>query len=285
MTPSYTLNPQEAQKLPTWRAAFSERTAELMAKLALLAYEADIDALTSQLALGGFELLSVYDNEVSQGFLAKTADFAVLAFRGSDSFADWRTNLNSRSVPLTTRLGQVQVHEGFKRAFDLIGEAVLADVNSKIPDGLGLYITGHSFGAAMAQIASVALERDNLAACYTYGSPRLGDMAFDALVTCPHYRLVNGWDLVTTLPPPLLTPFRHTGDPRLLTGIGRSIMRRDRSPLSKIGQTLVGLAFLLFGNRRLFADHRMESYVKSIQAVRGLRGQDRVQGFMTRPWV
>jgi Lipase (class 3) len=281
----FTLLPNEAHSLPTWRAAFSERTAELMAKLALLAYEPNLAALTKQLSHGGFELLATYDVEVSQGYLARTPDFAVLVFRGSDSFADWRTNLASRAVPLMTSLGRVRVHEGFKRAYDHIGQAVLADLNAKIPPELGIYITGHSFGAAIAQIASAALERDTLAACYTFGAPRVGDMAFDSLVLCPHYRMVNGWDLVSTMPPPFFTPFRHNGDPRLMTDMGKPIMRRDRNPLVKLGQTLFGLAYLLFGNQRLFKDHKLESYLASIEAVRELRGKARVGGLLERPWV
>lgn len=281
----YALAPQEAHNLPTWRAAFAERTAELMAKLALIAYQSDPTKLAQDLAQGGFELLATYDVGVSQGYLARTPDFAVLAFRGSDTYADWRTNLASGAVPLKTSLGRVRVHEGFKRAYDLIGEAVRADLDAKIPEGLGIYITGHSFGAAIAQIASAALERDNLAACYTFGAPRVGDLAFDSLVLCPHYRIVNGWDLVSTMPPPFLTPFRHNGDPRLMTNVGRPIMRRDRNPIIKLGQTLIGLAYLLFGNQRLFKDHKLESYLLSIEAVRELRGKDRVGGLLERPWV
>jgi triacylglycerol lipase len=281
----FALLPNEAQKLPTWRAAFSERTAEMMAKLALLAYEPELERLKQSLAHGGFELLATYDVDVSQGFLVRATDFAVLVFRGSDSFADWRTNLSSRAVPLTTSLGRVRVHEGFKRAFDLVGEAILKDLADKVPPEFGIYITGHSFGAALAQIASAALERDTLAACYTFGAPRVGDMAFDSLVLCPHYRMVNGWDLVSTMPPPFLTPFRHNGDPRLLTGPGRPIMRRDRNPLVKLGQTLFGLAYLLLGNQRLFKDHKLESYLASIEAVRELRGKARVGGLLERPWI
>lgn len=285
MTTTYALTLDEAHNLPTWRAAFSERTAELMGKLALLAYQSDTDRLRDELAHGGFQLLATYDNEVSQGYLARTPDFAVLVFRGSDTFADWRTNLASRAVPLNTSLGRVRVHEGFKRAYDLIGEAIFADLASKLPEGLGIYITGHSFGAAIAQIASAALERDTLAACYTFGAPRVGDIAFDSLVLCPHYRVVNGWDLVSTMPPPFLTPFRHNGDPRLMTGMGKPIMRRDRNPVFKLGQTIIGLAYLLWGNQRLFQDHKLQSYLASIAAVRELRGKARVGGLLERPWI
>jgi triacylglycerol lipase len=209
----------------------------------------------------------------------------VLAFRGSDSYADWRTNLSSRAVPLTTSLGRIFVHSGFKAAYDGIDAALRADLAAHVSKETGIYITGHSFGAAIAQIASAALERDNLAACYTFGAPRVGDLAFDSLVTCPHYRIVNGWDLVSTMPPPFFTPYRHNGDPRLLTGVGKPFMRRDRNPALKLGQTVFGLLYLLVGNPRLFRDHKLESYLEAIASVRELRGKARVSGLLQRPWV
>jgi hypothetical protein len=54
----FTLAPNEAQNLPTWRAAFSERTAELMAKLALPAYQTDDKRLALELSQGGFDPLN-----------------------------------------------------------------------------------------------------------------------------------------------------------------------------------------------------------------------------------
>lgn len=179
-------------------------------------------------------------------------------------------------MSVSTRLGVVQIHKGFKKAYDAIGAQLLADVSRLAPNSVGLYTTRHSLGGALAHIASTQLERDNLAACYSFGAPRVGDLSFDRLVVCPHYRLVNGWDLITTLPPPLLTPYRHTGDPRLLTSLGKPFMRRDRSAVVKLFQTLVGLISLLFGNPRLLADHRLDAYLDKIKATRALRGGARV---------
>ncbi|MCE2891871.1 lipase family protein [Aquidulcibacter sp.] len=271
-----TLGPDEAKSLPTWRAAFSERTAELMAKLALLSYETDLEKLSKLLNQGQFTLLASYDQAGSQAFLARADDFAVIAFRGTDSYVDWKTNLMSETVSVDTRLGSVEIHKGFKKAYDRIGAQLLADVNRLVPDTKGLYLTGHSLGGAMAQIASTQLERDNLAACYTFGAPRVGDLSFDRLVVCPHYRFVNGWDLVTTLPPPLFSSYRHTGDPRLLTTLGKPIMRRDRSGFVKIFHTIAGIISFIFGNPRLLDDHRMEAYIDKIKAARALRGEARV---------
>lgn len=273
-----TIGPDEAKSLPTWRAAFSERTAELMAKLALLAYESDPKKLSQLLKAGQFTLLASYDQDGSQAFLALADDFAVIAFRGTDSYVDWKTNLMSEAVRVDTRLGSVEIHKGFMKAYNRIGAEVLADVNRLVPDTKGLYLTGHSLGGAMAQIASTQLERDNLAACYTFGAPRVGDHSFDRLVVCPHYRIVNGWDLVTTLPPPILTPYHHAGDTRRLSRLGKPITRRDRSTFLKIFHTIVGLISFVFGNPRLLADHRMEAYIDKIKAARALRGEARVGG-------
>ena len=71
-----TLGPDEARNLPTWRAAFSERTAELMAKLALLAYETDPEKLSQLLKAGEFTLLAAYDQDGSQAFLARADDLS-----------------------------------------------------------------------------------------------------------------------------------------------------------------------------------------------------------------
>lgn len=275
--PFAVLEPGEANKPPTWRAAWSDRTAALMGKLALLAYVTDTEALRAELAHGGFTLLNEYNTGVTQGFLALSPDFAVLAFRGSDSFEDWRTNLRGRSVAIPTSLGEVRVHGGFKASFDLVEAAVREDLDTRIPERTGVYITGHSFGAAIAQIASAALERDTLAACYTFGAPRVGDNAFDQLVKCPHYRVVNGWDFVTTLPPPVLFPYRHSGDPRLLTDLGMTPMRRDRNLLAKLVQNLIGFTLFWAGAHWLFTDHRLEAYLEKLTAVLRLRGTARLR--------
>jgi Lipase (class 3) len=273
----FPLLPEEAHKLPTWRAAYADRTAELMAKIALWAYEPDLDALRKALGAGGFSLVNTYDRGVTQGFLARSPDFAVLAFRGSDSFADWRQNLQGRPRIIQTKLGPVRVHGGFKAAFDVVEDEIKADLAAHIPQDLGLYITGHSLGAAVAQIASAALERDNLAALYTFGAPRVGDGWFDQIVKCPHYRIVNGWDFVTTLPTPMWTPYRHSGDARLLTHEGWPPLRRDRNLALKLVQNIIGLTFYILGFDRLFSDHRLESYLVKLRSIRGLKGIERIR--------
>jgi hypothetical protein len=242
------LTPADAAEIPTWRAAYSDRTAALMAAFSQLAYlpfldtqpppakgspkllkDGGWDELQDRLSAGGFSLAATFNKDDSQAFLAVNKDeFAVLAFRGTANLGDWAINLNALRMPLPGFPG-VQVHRGFWEAFEASNDEIRAAVDLHVPDNLGLYITGHSLGGALAQIASAVLERDNLAACYTFGSPRVGTRNFDRDIKCPHYRLINHWDLVPGVPAPSPWGYQHTGDPRLLTGKQpQEALRRDR---------------------------------------------------------
>ena len=81
----------------------------------------------------------------------------------------------------------------------------MGSVIDELPDGYSLYITGHSLGGALAVIATKELDRDTLAACYTFGSPRVGNEEFGEEIRAPIYRIVNAADGVPRVPPSLLT--------------------------------------------------------------------------------
>ena len=286
------IEPGLAQAIPTWRAAYSDRTCALMAAFCQLAYvpfeqvqpppsprapklekpggRAD---LTARLEAGGFTLIEVFNKDDTQAFLAVSGEFAVLAFRGTTDFTDWVTNLNALKTPLPGVAG-VSVHRGFLGAYDCCADGILRAVNGHVPPDLGLYVTGHSLGGALAQIASAALERDNIAACYTFGSPRVGTSNFDRQVKCPHYRVVNNWDIVPGVPPPWFTGYRHTGDPRLLTpgSAGREALRRDRTGVSRFAVDVYALAAGLISRRFLVVDdHMIWNYRIQLEAIAAAR--------------
>jgi hypothetical protein len=240
--------------------------------------QAGREELEAHLAAGGFRLVSVFNKDDAQAFLAvRDGQFAVLAFRGTISLQDWRTNLNVRRVPLPGVPG-VTVHCGFLEAFECCREEIEAAVNAHVPSTLGLYIAGHSLGGALAQIASAVLERDNLAACYTFGSPRVGTLGFDRQVKCPHYRIINNWDLVPGVPPPWFRGYYHTGDPRLLTpGTGaQEALRRDRSVIARFFVDVAALALGLISRRFLVIDdHMIWNYRTQLEAIAASRTRTR----------
>jgi lipase (class 3) len=283
------LTAEYAHAVPTWRAAYSDRTAAMMAAFSQLAYVPFLDVLPQngarpekaggreQLAEylrgGGFDLKVVFNENNVQAFIAvNSGEFAVLAFRGTANAADWQINLNALRIPLPKVKG-VEIHTGFWDAFEDMAPRIAEAVNEYVPDNLGLYITGHSLGGALAQIASAMLERDNLAACYTYGSPRVATINFDICVKCPHYRLVNQWDLVPGVPAPTPWGYVHSGDPRLLKGPQPvETLRRDRDILGRAVMYLWSfLVFPIIRRLSIIDDHMIWNYRTKLERIADAR--------------
>jgi hypothetical protein len=185
----------------------------------------------------GVDLVTIFNKDKAQAFLAvREGHFAVLAFRGTQGDKELRdVDGNFGRVPLPGGPG-ITVHGGFLQAFTSCREEIEAAVDDTVPATLGLYITGHSLGGALAQLASVALDRANLWGCYTFGSPRVGTSGFASLVKCPNYRIVNNWDLVPGLPLPWRRRYRHAGEARLLVPGTREAVVFDNWNAGFLGQ-------------------------------------------------
>ena len=252
---------------PIARAVYSDRMAWLMANMANLAYirydygyEPDEQARSQRQANGieqlnfclqsgrydqtkdkdkpaidpclTFDLVRIFDTSETgstdtQAFLAKTTNFAVLAFRGTEPDQIRDILIDLKAVLHSTRNGEV--HLGFMDAY----LEVKAEIHAVLPEigNLPLYITGHSMGAGLATIAAQDLDqdkrfRDQLAACYTFASPRVGDGKYEGKIKIPFYRMAYFADIVTLLPF-FFWIYVHTGDPRYLSPAtkGRMIYR------------------------------------------------------------
>lgn len=93
-----------------------------------------------------------------------------------------------------------QVHEGFHEAYESV-EQQLNEALDELSGGKPLFITGHSLGGALATIAAKRLNfKSGIAACYTFGAPRVGDKEWISTIKTPIYRVVNAADAVTMLP-------------------------------------------------------------------------------------
>jgi triacylglycerol lipase len=287
----------DAHSLPTWRAAYSDRTAWVMARFAQYAYIpfADVQphpgagqpktfrdsalgwaALDPYLHSGGFEVRATFNAGDIQTFLAvNEAELAVLSFRGTANWGDWKIDLNAGRMPMPG-FEDVGVHTGFWNAFKDQAAPIKTAVDRHVSPDLGLYITGHSLGGALAQIASAVLERDNLAACYTFGSPRVATLSFDTCVKCPHYRVVNHWDLVPGVPLPSPWGYRHTGDPRLLTGSELTeALRHDHPETERFFVDLWSLGrWTLTRDFSVVDDHMIWNYRDLLYDIEEARSRD-----------
>lgn len=109
------------------------------------------------------------------------------------------------------------MHEGFREALDAVWDPIKARLlNEQNP----VFFTGHSLGAALATLGAARCLTDpsmaSPAALYTFGSPRVGDVAFGrSLEGLFHCRVVDDEDVVPTVPPvldnPLFPTFHHAG--------------------------------------------------------------------------
>ena len=279
MTQPGDIQPDDIRTIPTFRAAYSDRTALLMAKLALRAYEAfDVNDESwlkfheSFRPLGLTEFDRLIDAPVgTAGFVVANDDLIVIVFRGTENSLDWKTNMRAEWITLQ---GGTRVHTGFFQAYWPIRERLFATVVRLLRQKpRAVYISGHSLGGALALMATAELAnhedgyvRDSIAACYTFGCPRAGDSSFDQYVKVPLYRVTNGVDSVPAVPSALLG-YRHVGDSRYFGRSGQPPTRLSPNFIQKLRWTLWSLlAFFGTFELRNIADHAMPVYVGKLQA-------------------
>jgi len=253
---------------PVNRAYFSDRTAWVMASMAQLAYDAfetdetSLGLFASKLDSGGFTLVEKFSVGGTQAFLAYNKIYAVLAFRGTSDWKDVQTDITANKQ-LTA---DGQIHSGFYQAYGDVAGKIKDKLKLREVKDLPLYITGHSLGGALATVATQDLEKsglkDQIAACYTFGSPRVGNADFDKNIRSPVYRIINFTDIVTFLP--LLTMgYIHVGDVRYLNREFPELVLRWR-PLS---QRLYFLLHLVMGLYPAIKQHGIQNYIDKLERI------------------
>jgi pimeloyl-ACP methyl ester carboxylesterase len=175
----------------------------------------------------GLSLAASFDNEGTQAFLAKGREWAVLSFRGTQPDETHDLLQDIKALPVPIRDG-VKAHRGFVEALDFVWsdvETALDDV-----DGLELWYTGHSLGAALSILAAT---RRPATGVVNFGCPRVGQEGFDSLLGgTPVLRVVNGCDIVTRVPPPLMG-YRHVGGELFLSPDGELVPDPDPDFVAK----------------------------------------------------
>jgi len=282
---------KELLKIPVSRVAYSDRTAWLMAEMSKLAYikfEQDDfkrEELMNILKEADFDLLGTFSNEGTQAFLAKRENDKIicLAFRGTEQedYRDIKADLNARFYK--NDKGE-KIHSGFRLAFQVV-EPLIREALQNM-ENYSLYVTGHSLGGALALIATKFFNSDNLAACYTFGSPKVGNSDFADVIKPPIYRVVNAIDPVPFLPYPDIWEFliamfynsrwkwlsnimkksegyTHHGDMRYLT-----VCKEDFSDLRLVYNYNDNSRFVEFlkNKKTAVGNHAVEVYCKKLEA-------------------
>lgn len=203
----------------TVTSRFTHGNAQAMMWLSQLAYETDdsgkVDIILNR---WGLERRGFGADAPNSGLVPPKARFIVavgrgatfVTFSGTDplSIKDWITNFTLTPSPNV-------FHRGFVEAVD----AVRSEIEVAIRNGGAgqpLFFTGHSMGGALANVAASRALNAGLqaTAVYTFGGPRTGGRDFFAAyepLSDSTFRLVNGNDIVTAVPPSPLGNFRHVG--------------------------------------------------------------------------
>ena len=289
----------QSNQLPTYRQGYSDRIAWLMAHLSELAYM-PFDEVDAEIEKIGLSVEQKYDTNGTEALLVSNNTLLILAFKGHKAkrFKDIKTEANARKVSCETNGG---VHAGFKEAYEQIASAIQTSLNKEPFAHKPLLITGHGIGGALATIAAKRLNHQGgVAACYTFGAPRVGDEAWSYAIKTPIYRVVNAIDCVTMLPPgketmqkikfclglvPVVGKFVkylghfedyfHVGDERFLTSCKPN--RYDEVELTYKVSWERRLAIFIKGKtiKKFLKDHSVAIYREKLNILAHKRNRDR----------
>ncbi len=305
------------KSLPSYRLAYSDRTAWLMAMLSELAYlkfnplfknnnkklfssnitlikrllddsskksleelanklaydhDAEKEELEKKLKDFDIELIQTFDKKGTQAILVSfksdSKEYIALAFRGTEanSIIDIKADCTANITECETG---GKIHAGFSEAFAVVADEIQAKIDEEVYKESPLLITGHSLGGALATIAAKKLNHQGgIAACYTFGAPRVGNEDWISSFKSPVYRVVNAADCVTMLPPKdtIITIFSWL----LRFLLSFNIPFLPKKILASIQSSLKNFAgYLHNGDMRYLTDCKKDKYddVKLLPAV------------------
>ena len=253
-----------------------------MARHSMLAYRGHRE-LADVLQKAGFERVLVFTARASNAYLGKFPHENgsvswILSFRGTEN--DYKDILYD--ITLFKRTADYdhgyRVHGGFLTALQNIwgswGRPHIEkpeDIYERVgPKGISeiigenvnpedrFFVTGHSLGGAMGQLAAYYIDRDlpvDVTALYTFGAPRVldRDMAkkLNQQKPFPEYRFVNASDIVPRVPPYFLG-FRHAAKEIYISKNGKvyrqpGVFRKFKDVwMTQIGMVVL-FAMLVFG--------------------------------------
>lgn len=177
-----------------------------------------------------FKVTGIFENLKTSvfGYAGRdnTLGYSVFVFEGSDDLKAWIYNLqiaktedlvefNPSENPEYKYLGGdvPKVHVGFYKLYMSVRDQLFS-LLPYLPEPL--YITGHSQGAAIAQLFVVDRFQStgNYSQLYSFGSPRVGNIEFATLVDKStngnHWRVTHNKDIVVHIPY-RWNGFRHSG--------------------------------------------------------------------------
>jgi hypothetical protein len=166
-----------------------------------------------------------------------------LAIRGTQSGANWLSNLRADDTRYRLAPGYGQVHEGFYELYKSMAAAVLKELRA-VGNIKQLVICGHSLGAALSTLAAAhvlnkcdVLTKNAKLWHYNLASPRVATPHFATVYDnngIATFRIVNVEDIVPNVPPAIMGSdfFQHIGVPVTFSANYESISANHNSDKS-----------------------------------------------------
>lgn len=226
-------------------------------------YQQDANAFQRLIGASRFKFKKhIYDEQTdTRCFISQSQDKIIVAFKGTSSVKNARTDWNTSKVdhptaalsfsknmqqtstfipntisrPNCFKRSTPWVHAGFWRAYSTVSKDVLCALQAMLENAdsseTTVCVTGHSLGAALATLCAfdiATLLGHSRVTCTTFGSPRVGGNAFKKLYhqAIPStFRIVNASDLFTETPMrTLFDSFTEVGSTILIDRSGNLIV-------------------------------------------------------------
>ena len=165
----------------------------------------------------GYPHCQFVDNEGAQCYIVWNSKELVLVFRGTEAnkWNDIKADINAWFTP--QKVGWC--HMGFDKELQKLWYQIEWHIEAQA-ENKKLYITGHSLGGAMATICASKIEFYQVDFLCTFGSPRVGNRKFVKNIPVEHHRYVNNNDIVTSVPPAIMT-YKHHGKMKYINHYGK----------------------------------------------------------------
>ena len=176
----------------------------------------------------------------TQVLVCRWNDDVVAAFRGTElKLRDWLSDLDGKLVP--NQGGGGRVHSGFQTALNSVYSEIVHCMDAMAESGARrLFVCGHSLGGALALLfasryqqesAGAGQSRPRLCEVFTYGAPRVGDVACaDSYRKTSIAEHTHCWadreDPVTRVAPVSMN-YRHAVQRQLYVNKDNWVRRRD----------------------------------------------------------
>lgn len=204
------------------------------------------------------------------GRLTRDPEYVIIVFRGTNSIANLKTDVNQSLADLTANANKIgygcKVHEGFLEGYK---GSLRAELRSKFStflkervndDGVKkIVISGHSLGGALATLYAydfgVYLKSENhgfnnIPKLYlvTFGSPRVGDECFRKVINekldlTANARFVYKEDSITSLP--YKQPYVHVGTEYNFVNYEKFVVKKFNADESARVTTFTGAIYTL----------------------------------------